>query len=90
MRSGLTPIASVPLRSRAWVEGVVTATACRVIGSGPAFECVLEDRSGEVVLVFLGRREISGIERGRRLAAGGTFASREGRLEVLNPLYDLL
>lgn len=57
---------------------------------GPRFEAVLDDATGSVVLVFLGRRSIAGLTPGMRLMAQGTPRPHCGRIEILNPLYALL
>ena len=57
---------------------------------GPCFEAVLDDATGSVVLVFLGRRSIPGLTPGMVLMAQGTPRPHRGRIEILNPLYKLL
>ena len=55
----------------------------------PTLEAELFDGSGSVVLVWLGRRRIPGIEPGRTLTARGRFALLEGRRVIYNPWYEL-
>jgi len=57
---------------------------------GPCFEAVLDDTTGSVVLVFLGRRSIPGFTPGMALMAQGTPRPHRDRIEILNPLYELL
>ena len=52
-------------------------------------ECVVEDDTGALSLVFLGRSEIPGIAIGTRLRAEGTAGEHHGRLAILNPVYQL-
>jgi hypothetical protein len=40
--------------------------------------------------VFLGRRQIAGIEPGARLIVEGVAGERAGQLVILNPDYELL
>jgi hypothetical protein len=40
--------------------------------------------------VFLGRRSVPGIEPGIRLSAEGMVGRHNGRLAVLNPVYEIL
>jgi hypothetical protein len=40
--------------------------------------------------VWLGRRNIEGIQAGRRLRVRGRVAQREGRPVLFNPSYELL
>lgn len=56
----------------------------------PTLEAELFDGSGTVLLVWLGRRRIPGIEPGRALVAGGRIAERDGCPVLYNPEYDLL
>ena len=53
-------------------------------------ECVLQDDSGAMSLVFLGRTKIPGIEVGSRVRAEGVAGQHRGRLAILNPDYQLL
>jgi hypothetical protein len=53
-------------------------------------ECVLEDDSGAMSVVFLGRPKIAGIEVGTRMRVHGTAGQHHGRLAILNPTYELL
>lgn len=50
----------------------------------------LYDGSGRIVLVWLGRREIPGIEPGRVLSATGRLTSCDGTPTIFNPRYRLL
>ncbi len=51
---------------------------------------MLEDDTGRVSALFMGRRGIAGIECGGRLAIEGTPVASERGLTLYNPLYDLL
>ncbi len=55
----------------------------------PTLEADLYDGTDVVTLVFLGRRQIAGIEPGRALTARGRVALREGRKVIYNPHYEL-
>jgi hypothetical protein len=48
-----------------------------------------EDATGELDLVFLGRREVPGLGPGVRLTVEGTAAMDNERFVVLNPLYEV-
>lgn len=58
-------------------------------GSVPTLEAELYDGSGSVILVWLGRRQIAGIEPGRTLTARGRIAVNQGRGVIYNPWYEL-
>jgi hypothetical protein len=55
----------------------------------PTLEADLYDGSDVVTLVWLGRRQIAGIEPGRALTARGRVAIRDRRKVIYNPYYDL-
>jgi hypothetical protein len=48
------------------------------------------DRSGGLILVFVGRRQVAGIETGARLWAEGTVGEYNGHLAMMNPIFELL
>ncbi|KAA2254946.1 OB-fold nucleic acid binding domain-containing protein [Solihabitans fulvus] len=52
-------------------------------------EAELYDGTEGVMLVWLGRRKIAGIEPGRTIKARGRMAVREGRKVLYNPYYEL-
>jgi len=55
----------------------------------PTLEADLYDGSDVVTLVWLGRRQIAGIEPGRALTARGRVAIRDERKVIYNPYYEL-
>lgn len=55
----------------------------------PTLEADLYDGSDVVTLVWLGRRQIAGIEPGRALTARGRVAIRDRRKVIYNPYYEL-
>ena len=80
----------LPLRRPVRVRGRVTSTASVAHRGGQSWEAVVADQSGSVVIVFLGRSEVPGIVAGTLLEACGTARSLAGRIEILNPLYELI
>ena len=55
----------------------------------PTLEADLYDGSDVVTLVWLGRRQIAGIEPGRALTARGRVAMRDNRKVIYTPYYEL-
>jgi hypothetical protein len=55
----------------------------------PTLEADLYDGSAVVTLVWLGRRNIAGIEPGRQLTAKGRVAVRGDHKVIFNPVYEL-
>ena len=81
----LTDIATVRVRERVAVVGTVDVMSRKQWVGGPTLEVTITDWTGSLVLAFLGRRRINGIEIGRTLVAGGTVIRRRGRDHILNP-----
>lgn len=87
---GARAVADARPGERLTVRGVVRAVTLRPRSGTPALECELYDGTGVVVLVFLGRRRVVGVDPGRALRASGRVGSAEGRLVLHNPVYELL
>ncbi len=89
--AGTTPIADLQHRQHARVAGRIHSVRIQPWSGVPALECTLADASGaELLVVFLGRREVAGIRNGTQLAVDGVIGERRGRLAMLNPAYELL
>ncbi|WP_165989090.1 OB-fold nucleic acid binding domain-containing protein [Streptomyces sp. YIM 98790] len=71
------------------VSGRLRAVSERTVGGLPALEAELDDGSGILEVVWLGRRAIAGIEPGRSLTASGRFSVSQGRPVLFNPRYEL-
>ncbi|HMC53145.1 MAG TPA: OB-fold nucleic acid binding domain-containing protein, partial [Acidimicrobiales bacterium] len=87
---GTTPIGQVQWRQRARVGGRVRSIRVQPWAGVPSLECTMVDSTGRLVLVFLGRRQVAGVEPGARLIAEGTVGEHSGRLAILNPDYELI
>lgn len=86
---GCCPVAALPHRARASVSGVLRSVTLRPREGVPALEAELYDGSGTLDLVWLGRRQIAGIEPGRRVKVDGMVCLVDGRRTVFNPRYEL-
>ena len=89
-RAGGTPIATLPLRRSATVCGTLRSVTLRPRAGVPALEAELYDGSGSLHVVWLGRRQIAGIEPGRRLRIQGMVTEADGQRAVFNPRYELV
>ena len=47
------------------------------------------DGSGEIVVVFLGRRQLAGVKIGTRMSVEGRVGMHRGRQAIVNPMYEL-
>jgi hypothetical protein len=72
------------------LEGRVRTVRVQPLGGSTTLELVLEDDSGAMSIVFLGRLRIAGIEVGTRMRVHGIAGQHHGRLAILNPNYELL
>jgi len=55
----------------------------------PILEAELYDGSASILLRWMGRRRIAGIEPGRKLMAQGRIGLDDGRPVIYNPWYEL-
>jgi len=86
----ITPIGNITWRKRAHVQGRVSSIKSAPSGSSPVVEVEVWDESGGVILQFLGRREISGLDVGSQLKAEGMVGEDNGQLIILNPSYEII
>jgi hypothetical protein len=85
------PITELEWRKRARVAGRVKTLRLQPRSAVPTLELILVDESGgAITLVFLGRRSIAGLRAGAYIAADGMVGKHEGKLAMINPLYELL
>jgi RecG-like helicase len=87
---GATPILECEDRQRVQLTGTVSAVTINPRAGHPALEVELRDGSGVVTLVWLGRRQIPGIDCGRTLKVWGRMSCHDGRRLVYNPRYELM
>lgn len=84
---GTTPIAKAKPRQKVKLSGTLQALTFHPATQGPRLSGVLFDGSGSIELVWMGRKEIPGIEAGKYLIVEGTVLSNQGRLRMMNPSY---
>jgi ferric-dicitrate binding protein FerR (iron transport regulator) len=87
--SGLSSIADAPDRTMVKLSGTLRTVTLRPRGGVPALEAELFDGSGAITLVWLGRRQITGIGPGRQLEVEGRIGVQEGVRVMYNPRYEL-
>lgn len=76
-------------RQRVSVHGTLRSVIMQPSEERPRMEARLYDGTGEVALVWLGRRRIKAIEPGRSLTAEGTVLVSDGQRVIFNPRYEL-
>lgn len=87
---GGMPIADLTNRSRATICGTLRSVTLRPRAGTPALEALLYDGTGVVRVIWLGRRQIVGIEPGRRIRIEGMVSDCDGEPSVFNPRYELI
>lgn len=87
---GAVPIRTCEDRQQVSLTGTISTVTIHPRGGHPALEVELRDGSGAVTLVWLGRRQIPGIDPGRTIKISGRISCHEGRRLVYNPRYELL
>jgi RecG-like helicase len=80
-------LAAAQPRARVVTTGTIVAAAAHEQGPCLTYRCRFFDGTGEVELVFLGRRAVAGLAAGTRCTVEGTVMAERGRLVIWNPLY---
>ncbi|MFS3129616.1 OB-fold nucleic acid binding domain-containing protein [Nocardioides sp. Bht2] len=89
-RPGQVSIADAPDREQVRLSGTVRSVTLRPRGGVPALEAELDDGSGVVTLIWLGRRRILGVSAGRSIAVRGRIGVQDNDRVIFNPRYELL
>jgi hypothetical protein len=85
----VTPIGEARARVRGRFEGEIRRIRIQPLAAVPTLVVMLDDGTGRVSALFMGRRGIAGVECGRRLAIEGTPVAGERGLTLYNPAYEL-
>jgi amino acid transporter len=86
----LVAVADARWRDRITVQGRVRSVRVAPQRDTPTLELVLDDGTGTLSVVFLGRRALAGVGIGTHLEATGTVGLHKARLAILNPEYRIL
>ncbi len=87
---GAKSIGEVRYREMVEVCGRIKSVRIQPYAGVPNLECLLVDSSGSLPIVFLGRREVAGINAGAKLMVKGRVCEHHGRLAILNPEYEFV
>ena len=86
---GLNRIGEAPDRERVRLRGTLRTVTLRPRGGVPALEAELYDGTGSITVIWLGRRQISGVVPGRSLEIQGRIGRHDGQRIMYNPRYEL-
>src|SRR3954453_18829299 len=86
---GAVAVKDLPDRERGGVAGTLRPVPLRPRAGVPALVADLYDGSGSISLVWLGRRQIPGLQPGRALVAPGRGTRGTHPPVIFNPRYEL-
>ncbi|WP_040160890.1 single stranded DNA-binding domain-containing protein [Nigerium massiliense] len=87
---GANTVAQCSDREKVRLRGTIQVLTVHPIHATPWLEAEMSDGTGTVSLIFMGRREIPGIDAGRDLVVEGRISDDEGQRRIYNPWYQLL
>lgn len=85
--AGAVPLSECRPRQKVVLRGTVTSVST---AASSWLEAVLDDGSGTVNLIWMGRRRIECIMPGRELLVTGRLSEEEGRQVIFNPEFEVL
>jgi len=85
---GAVRIRDAPMRSPVKLAGVVRRITVRPLEGSESLEALLDDGTGAVTVVWMGRRSIHGLNLGTRLIVEGLLAEQRGERRVVNPVFE--
>jgi hypothetical protein len=86
--SGCNEIASAEDRAKVRLQGTLQSVSLRPRGGVLALEAELYDGTGTLTLIWLGRRQITGIDPGRTVRVEGRIGIPNGGPVMFNPRYE--
>jgi hypothetical protein len=88
--AGAVPIGTTTDRRPARVAGVIRSIAIGPRGRSAMFEAELADSTGVLRAVWLGQRQILGLEPGRSLVCEGRISVEDGVRVMRDPRYEIV
>ena len=85
---GSVRIAEARPRSRVKIAGVVRRITVRPLEGHESLEAILFDGTGEVTVMWMGRRAIRGLSLGTRLIVEGLLAEQRSERRLVNPTFE--
>lgn len=88
--AGCQQIQKARVRDRVHLRGTVEAITVHPEQQRRGLGVELDDGTGSITLIWMGRRLIPGIEVGRTVEVWGTLTISDGRRVIFNPAYQIL
>jgi hypothetical protein len=85
---GTVRLRDASLRERVKLAGVVRRITVRPLEGHESLEALLYDGTGEVTVVWMGRRTIPGLDLGTRVVVEGLLADQRGERRLVNPSFE--
>jgi RecG-like helicase len=83
--AGAVRIAQAPRRQPTKVAGVIRRIAVLPMEGAEALEALISDGTGELTVMFMGRRGIGGLSLGKKIVVEGVIAEHHGEPRMVNP-----
>ena len=85
---GTVRIRDAATRSRVKLAGVVRRITVRPLEGSESLEALIDDGTGEVNVVWMGRRSIPGVNLGTRLVVEGVLGQQRSERRLVNPTFE--
>ena len=85
---GSVRIADAPMREPVTLAGMVRRITVFPMEDNESLEALVSDGTGEVVVVFMGRRSIPGLDLGTRVVVQGVVGEQRGIKRMTNPRFE--
>ena len=82
---GSVRIAGAPMRQPVRIAGVIRRMTVLPMEGKEALQALVSDGTGEVTIVFMGRRGIGGLTLGKRVVVEGVLGEQRGDVRIVNP-----
>ena len=82
---GSIRIADAPMRQPVRIAGVIRRMTVLPMQGKEALQALISDGTGEVTIVFMGRRGIGGLSLGKRVVVEGVLAEHRSEVRMVNP-----
>ena len=89
VKSGCIPIADAPFGRIVRLHGDIASVILRPETTVQALEAEIDDGSSRLVIVWMGRSTIRGVEPGRGITIEGRVVRLDGQRFMFNPRYEL-
>lgn len=83
--AGSVRIKDAPLRQHVRIAGVIRRMTVLPMEGKEALQALIADGTGEVTVVFMGRRGIGGLSLGARVVVDGVLGEHREGIRMVNP-----